>query len=153
MLKFLIFSFLFIFSCSTKEPTQQFDVEVVEDYDLEEVLEEEIVDINALYEFKNFEDLILEMNLSDIDLEEISLYQNDANIFFENVSNKSSKEFYLDKSQIKIDMAVISSFEILSLGKFCREFSSRIDFRIADISIVGVACRENDGWKILKRIN
>jgi hypothetical protein len=93
------------------------------------------------------------MNLSDIDLEEISLYQNDANIFFENVSNKSSKEFYLDKSQIKIDMAVISSFEILSLGKFCREFSSRIDFRIADISIVGVACRENDGWKILKRIN
>ena len=57
-------------------------------------------------------------------------------IIFETVSNKSSKEFYLDNSQIKIDLAVISSFEIISLGKFCREYSSRIDFRVADISIV-----------------
>ena len=39
----------------------------MENYDLEESIEEEIVDINNLYEFRNFDDLILDMELSDVD--------------------------------------------------------------------------------------
>jgi hypothetical protein len=153
MSKFLIFSFLFIFSCSSNHNIPEYQIDIVEDFDLEESSEQEVLDINDLYEFRSFNDLILDMDLSDVDPEELTKFENDANYFFETVSNKSSKEFFLDNSQIKIDLAVISSFEILVLRKFCREYSSRIDFTVADVSIVGVACRQDDGWKILKRIN
>ncbi|MBT4989333.1 MAG: hypothetical protein HOM96_02190 [Rickettsiales bacterium] len=143
---------IFFVSCSSKDRVPDFDPTLVSSYDIEAFEEEAEINITDLYELRTFKELVIAMQLSGVDDNELDQYQENVNNFFEKVSNRSSKEFYLENSEIKINMTIMNSFEILNQGLFCREYSQVIDFRVASISMTGVACRGSKGWNILKKI-
>ncbi|MBT4921540.1 MAG: hypothetical protein HON23_00830 [Rickettsiales bacterium] len=148
-----LFLFLFIFSCSSVDRVPDFDLALLSGYDLEPLAPEEKLNIGDLYEFSDFKNMIIAMEFSSIDADELDQYEVDVSNFFERVSNSSSKEFYLNNSQIKINIAIVNSFEILEAGLFCREYTQVIDFDIANVSMTGVACRGDREWNVLKKIN
>lgn len=159
MLKFIFLTF-FVSSCAIQNNSND-DLEISKDFTnikdevhaikpKDEPINEKIK-ISEYYSFENFNEVLKRLELENLDSEELVKYETSINDFFESAANQHSKEFLLDKSQITVNIKILSSFELTEQELFCRQFEQFIDFKIANITYNGVSCLKDLAWKLMKK--
>ena len=151
MLRFCYLFLIFIVSCSSNDEFVEAQVQFDDEYNVENI--ETYANIYDYYEFNSFQDFINSLNVVGVNQDELDVFEIEANSFFEIAPNKSSKDFLLEQSDMQINIAIINSIEIIGPELFCREFSQKVNFRVAEVAVNGISCRDDQGWRILRKIN